>query len=33
MPEQLLKPINLEKYVSKVQGAKRDIALSTFEKS
>ena len=32
MPEQLLKPINLEKYVSKVQGAKRDIALSTFQK-
>ena len=30
MPEQDLKPINLEKYVSKVQGFKRDIALSTL---
>lgn len=30
MPEQDLKPINLEKYVSKVQGVKRDIALSTL---
>lgn len=31
MPDQLLKPINLEKYVTKVQGAKRDIASSTLE--
>jgi len=30
MPEQDLKPINLEKYVSKVQGVKRDIASSTL---
>ena len=30
MPEQDLKPINLEKYVSKVQGFKRDIAISTL---
>ena len=30
MPEQDLKPINLEKYVSKVQGFKRDIASSTL---
>ena len=32
MPEQDLKPINLEKYVSKVQEFKRDIASSTFQK-
>jgi SNF2 family DNA or RNA helicase len=31
MPEQDLKPINLEKYVTKVQGAKRDIASSTLQ--
>ena len=32
MADQDLKPITLEKYVTKVQGVKRDIALSTFEK-
>jgi len=30
MADQDLRPITLEKYVSKVQGVKRDIALSTF---
>ena len=33
MPEQDLKPINLEKYVTKVQGAKRDIAYSTLQQN
>jgi SNF2 family DNA or RNA helicase len=32
MADQDLRPITLEKYVSKVQGVKRDIASATFEK-
>ena len=32
MADQDLKPITLEKYVTKVQGVKRDIASATFEK-